>query len=102
MFLTRLGANSKMVITGDVTQIDLPGGKVSGLRIVEDVLTGVDDIEFCHLTSQDVVRHSLVAHIIDAYERWDVTPEYRSNRRTPVSTPAAMVGAENQQEGSPQ
>lgn len=102
MFLTRLGTDSKMVITGDVTQIDLPGGKVSGLRIVEDVLTGVDDIEFCHLTSQDVVRHSLVGRIIDAYERWDVTPEYRGSRRTPVSTPAAMMRAENLQEGSPQ
>ncbi|SFF09507.1 phosphate starvation-inducible protein PhoH [Flavimobilis marinus] len=72
MFLTRLGYNSKMVITGDVTQVDLPGGTSSGLRLIEDVLTGVDDIEFCWLTSSDVVRHRLVGEIIDAYSRWDV------------------------------
>ena len=73
MFLTRLGFGSKMIITGDVTQVDLPGGTTSGLRLVEDVLVGVDDVEFCHLSSADVVRHSLVADIIDAYSRWDVT-----------------------------
>jgi phosphate starvation-inducible PhoH-like protein len=73
MFLTRLGFGSRMVITGDVTQVDLPGGTASGLRVVEDVLTGVDDVEFCRLTSSDVVRHRLVSDIIDAYERWDVT-----------------------------
>ncbi|RXR26145.1 PhoH family protein [Oerskovia turbata] len=73
MFLTRLGFGSKMVITGDVTQVDLPGGTPSGLRVIEDVLTGVDDIEFCRLTSTDVVRHRLVSDIIDAYARWDVS-----------------------------
>lgn len=73
MFLTRLGQNSKMVVTGDITQIDLPGGTVSGLRIIEDVLSGIDDIEFCHLDASDVVRHSLVSHIIEAYSRWDVS-----------------------------
>ncbi len=73
MFLTRLGFGSKMVITGDDTQVDLPGGMKSGLRVIEDVLTGVDDVEFCHLDSSDVVRHSLVGDIIDAYARWDVT-----------------------------
>jgi len=73
MFLTRLGFGSKMVITGDSTQIDLPGGTPSGLRVVQDVLTGVDDVEFCKLTSADVVRHRLVSDIIDAYARWDVT-----------------------------
>ncbi|BDZ43211.1 phosphate starvation protein PhoH [Paraoerskovia sediminicola] len=72
MFLTRLGFGSRMVITGDVTQVDLPGGTPSGLRVVEDVLTGVDDVEFCRLTSSDVVRHRLVSDIIDAYARWDV------------------------------
>lgn len=71
MFLTRLGFGSKMVITGDATQVDLPGGTASGLRVVEDVLTGVDDVEFCRLTSSDVVRHRLVSDIIDAYARWD-------------------------------
>lgn len=73
MFLTRLGAHSKMVVTGDNTQVDLPGGTVSGLRIIEDILSGVDDIEFCHLSAGDVVRHSLVSSIIDAYSRWDVS-----------------------------
>ncbi|GAA2528607.1 PhoH family protein [Rarobacter incanus] len=73
MFLTRLGFNSRMVVTGDVTQVDLPGGIASGLRTIEDVLMGVDDVAFCHLTSSDVVRHRLVADIIDAYGRWEVT-----------------------------
>lgn len=72
MFLTRLGFSSKMVITGDVTQVDLPRGTASGLAVVEDILTGVDDVEFCRLTSADVVRHRLVGEIIDAYGRWDV------------------------------
>ncbi|WP_166848836.1 PhoH family protein [Isoptericola sp. BMS4] len=72
MFLTRLGFGSTMVITGDATQVDLPGGTTSGLRVVEDILTGVDDVEFCRLTSSDVVRHRLVSDIIDAYARWDV------------------------------
>ncbi len=73
MFLTRLGFGSTMVITGDATQVDLPGGTTSGLRVVEDILTGVDDVEFCRLTSSDVVRHRLVSDIIDAYARWDTT-----------------------------
>lgn len=71
MFLTRLGFNSKVVVTGDGSQIDLAGERSSGLLVIEDILTGIDDIEFCHLTSADVVRHRLVGQIIDAYERWD-------------------------------
>ena len=71
MFLTRLGFNSTMVVTGDVTQVDLPGGVRSGLAIVQEILTGVDDIAFCRLYSQDVVRHRLVGRIVDAYGRWD-------------------------------
>ena len=71
MFLTRLGFGSKVVVTGDVTQVDLPSGTTSGLRVVEQVLGGVDDVEFCRLSSQDVVRHRLVGQIIDAYARWD-------------------------------
>ena len=71
MFLTRLGFGSKMVVTGDVTQVDLPGGTTSGLRVVEEILTGVDDVAFCRLTSEDVVRHRLVGDIIDAYAVWD-------------------------------
>jgi phosphate starvation-inducible PhoH-like protein len=71
MFLTRLGFGSKMVITGDVTQVDLPGGTTSGLRVVRDILTGVEDVHFATLTSADVVRHRLVADIVDAYGRYD-------------------------------
>ena len=69
MFLTRLGFGSKIVITGDVTQIDLPSDKTSGLKDAIRVLEGVKDIAICHLTSADVVRHALVQEIINAYER---------------------------------
>ena len=71
MFLTRLGFGSKMVVTGDVTQVDLPSGTQSGLRIVQDILDGIEDVHFSHLTSADVVRHRLVSEIVDAYGRWD-------------------------------
>ncbi|MCX5382561.1 PhoH family protein [Streptomyces sp. NBC_00083] len=71
MFLTRLGFDSKIVITGDVTQVDLPGGTKSGLRQVQDILDGVEDVHFSRLTSQDVVRHKLVGRIVDAYEQYD-------------------------------
>jgi phosphate starvation-inducible PhoH-like protein len=71
MFLTRLGFGSTMVITGDVTQVDLPGGTTSGLRVVTDILEGIDDLAFCRLTSHDVVRHKLVGRIVDAYEKYD-------------------------------
>ncbi len=79
MFLTRLGFGSKIVVTGDVTQVDLPGGQQSGLRVVREILADVDDIAFATLTSSDVVRHRLVGHIVDAYERWDDD----NNRSTP-------------------
>jgi phosphate starvation-inducible protein PhoH and related proteins len=71
MFLTRLGFGSKIVVTGDVTQVDLPGGTSSGLRVVRDILQGVDDVHFSTLTSADVVRHRLVGEIVDAYAKWD-------------------------------
>ncbi|MEE1928431.1 PhoH family protein [Streptomyces sp. TRM 70351] len=71
MFLTRLGFDSKIVITGDVTQVDLPNGTRSGLRQVQDILDGVEDVHFARLTSTDVVRHKLVGRIVDAYERYD-------------------------------
>ena len=70
MFLTRLGFGSKMVVTGDITQVDLPQGS-SGLRLVTRVLDGIDDIHFARLTSDDVVRHSLVGRIVDAYSEYD-------------------------------
>ena len=71
MFLTRLGFGAKMVVTGDVTQVDLPAGTRSGLRIVQGILDGIEDVAFCRLTSQDVVRHKLVSDIVDAYARFD-------------------------------
>ena len=71
MFLTRLGFNSKMIITGDITQIDLPIGKGSGLRVARDVLQGIPGVAFVELTSRDVVRHRIVAAIVDAYQRFE-------------------------------
>lgn len=71
MFLTRLGFGSKVVVTGDASQVDLPGSQTSGLAVVENILGDIDDIEFCRLTSADVVRHELVGAIIDAYQRYD-------------------------------
>ena len=71
MFLTRLGFGSKIVVTGDVTQIDLPGGARSGLAAATEILTDIDDIHMSVLTSQDVVRHRLVSEIVDAYERFE-------------------------------
>jgi phosphate starvation-inducible PhoH-like protein len=75
MFLTRLGFGSKIVVTGDITQVDLPGGAKSGLKIVQEILDGIDDVHFAYLTSSDVVRHRLVGNIVDAYERWDATQQ---------------------------
>ncbi|MDY6998382.1 MAG: PhoH family protein [Actinomycetota bacterium] len=69
MFLTRLGFNSKIVVTGDITQVDLPGGAPSGLRAAMRILDGIEDIHFAELTSADVVRHRLVSEIVDAYAR---------------------------------
>jgi len=71
MFLTRLGFGSKMVVTGDVTQVDLPAGTKSGLKIVQEILDGLEDVYFSRLTSHDVVRHRLVSDIVDAYAKWD-------------------------------
>ena len=71
MFLTRLGFGSKMVITGDVTQVDLPNGVRSGLRIITDILQDVEDISFMELTAEDVVRHRLIGDIVKAYEKYD-------------------------------
>ena len=71
MFLTRLGFGSKVVVTGDMTQIDLPGGARSGLRSAVDILESVDDIYIAELTSVDVVRHRLVSEIVDAYARYE-------------------------------
>ena len=71
MFLTRLGFGSKMVITGDVTQIDLPNSQKSGLKVVHDILQEIDDIAFLELTAEDVVRHRLIGDIVKAYDKFD-------------------------------
>ncbi len=75
MFLTRLGFGSKAVITGDITQIDLPSFKNSGLVEIRSILANIDGIEFCHFTEKDVIRHPLVSKIIKAYERYERTLE---------------------------
>jgi phosphate starvation-inducible PhoH-like protein len=71
MFLTRLGANSKAIITGDITQIDLPPREESGLIQIQRILKGIDGIDFIYLNERDVIRHSLVRKIIKAYESFD-------------------------------
>ena len=84
MFLTRLGFGSKIVVTGDVTQVDLPSGTTSGLRVVRDILEGIDDVHFAQLDSTDVVRHKLVSQIVDAYAQYDDEQQLaRGPQRTP-------------------
>jgi phosphate starvation-inducible PhoH-like protein len=80
MFLTRLGFGSKAVVTGDVTQIDLPAGKASGLRHAAAILAGIEGIAFVHFDERDVVRHPLVQEIIGAYERSEAAGEANGNR----------------------
>ena len=88
MFLTRLGFGSKMVVTGDVTQVDLPGGAASGLRAAQHVLGEIGDIHFAELTSADVVRHRLVSEIVDAYARSEEpTSMNRAQRRATPGRP---------------
>ncbi|WP_179536270.1 PhoH family protein [Actinopolyspora biskrensis] len=82
MFLTRLGFGSQIVVTGDVTQIDLPGGQRSGLKVVREILEGIDDVYFCTLDSQDVVRHRLVGEIVNAYDRWQALQESGGNAQS--------------------
>jgi phosphate starvation-inducible PhoH-like protein len=96
MFLTRLGFGSKMVVTGDITQVDLPGGAQSGLRIVREILDGIDDVHFSTLTSTDVVRHRLVGDIVDAYERFDATRQPAATgpaRATRATRPTRQQGS---------
>jgi phosphate starvation-inducible PhoH-like protein len=84
MFLTRLGFGSKMVVTGDTTQVDLPTGTTSGLRIVRDILEGIEDVHFATLTSGDVVRHRLVGLIVDAYAQYDAELEHARGPHRPA------------------
>jgi phosphate starvation-inducible PhoH-like protein len=81
MFLTRLGFGSKMVVTGDVTQVDLPNGAKSGLRVITDILQDIDDIAFMELTAEDVVRHRLIGDIVKAYEKFDAAKAAPRNIR---------------------
>jgi phosphate starvation-inducible PhoH-like protein len=81
MFLTRLGFGSKMVVTGDVTQVDLPNGAKSGLRVITDILQDIDDIAFLELTAEDVVRHRLIGDIVKAYEKFDAAKAAPRNIR---------------------
>ncbi len=85
MFLTRLGFNTKMVVTGDITQVDLAAPR-SGLATIERVLRGIDDIAFVHLGAADVVRHALVGRIVDAYERYDEARAARAAQRAAGAT----------------
>jgi phosphate starvation-inducible PhoH-like protein len=70
MFLTRLGFGSKVVVNGDITQIDLPAGNRSGLVVVEEILSGLEGITFAHLGARDVVRHKIVQNIVEAYRAY--------------------------------
>src|SRR5207249_4598497 len=81
MFLTRIGYNSKAVITGDVTQIDLPFGKLSGLVEAEKIISGVEGISFIHFNERDVVRHPLVQRIVRAYEAYSTNPAQQQSLR---------------------
>ncbi len=95
MFLTRLGFGSKIVVTGDITQVDLPGGTQSGLRVVQEILAGVEDVHFALLTSADVVRHRLVTDIVDAYARWDAAQANEAesdSTRGPRAVPGRRSG----------
>jgi phosphate starvation-inducible PhoH-like protein len=82
MFLTRIGFGSKVIITGDMTQKDLPSGAASGLDVAVRVLAKIDDIGFCYLTSKDVVRHPLVQKIVTAYEEYEKKTEEKRRVRS--------------------
>ncbi|GAB3852383.1 PhoH family protein [Nocardioides maradonensis] len=81
MFLTRLGFGSKIVVTGDVTQVDLPTGTRSGLRIVEEILEDIEDLAFVRLTAHDVVRHKLVGRIVAAYDEHDALVQAKQDKQ---------------------
>lgn len=93
MFLTRIGFGSKVVITGDATQKDLPAGQVSGLDVAVKVVQHLEGIQVCHLTSKDVVRHPLVQKIVKAYEAYEKKPEKTRGRRK--DTPRKKKGYEH-------
>jgi phosphate starvation-inducible PhoH-like protein len=82
MFLTRLGENSRMIITGDPSQVDLPPGQTSGLAEATRLLTDIDGITIVHFTTEDVIRHELVARIVDAYDRAGASARDAARKRS--------------------
>jgi len=100
MFLTRLGHGSRMVVTGDVTQVDLPTG-ASGLQLVTRVLDDIDDIHFARLSSDDVVRHTLVGQIVDAYTKYDAERQAESFRRSGEAGQGRSAGDRPQRAAPP-
>jgi len=92
MFLTRLGFGSRMVVTGDITQVDLPGGTRSGLRVVRGILDTVDDIAFCNLTNHDEVRHKLVGRIVAAYDKFEANHAEASRVESASPAPPQRPG----------
>jgi len=99
MFLTRLGFGSRVVVTGDVTQIDLPSGTRSGLNVVQEILDGVQDVHFIRLSSADVVRHRLVGDIVDAYSRYDAAHATEDGKR-PVNGEVRRGGSRGGERGA--
>jgi phosphate starvation-inducible protein PhoH and related proteins len=96
MFLTRIGFGSKAVVTGDVTQIDLPTGRHSGLKVVRDILSGIDGVSFVELGASDVVRHQIVQRIVEAYERHaEELREAAERRRTARDAGGGSSGPED-------
>jgi phosphate starvation-inducible protein PhoH and related proteins len=89
MFLTRIGFNSKAIVTGDISQVDLPSGKRSGLKVVREILEGLDGVAFAHLKAGDVVRHHIVQRIVEAYEAWDEAQEAQD-----AAGPVGAAGSE--------
>ena len=80
MFLTRMGWNTKMIVTGDLTQIDLPPTQISGLVQALDVLEGIEGLSIIRMTKKDIVRHKLVTRVVDAYDRYEQT--HKEKKRT--------------------
>lgn len=97
MFLTRIGFNSKAVITGDITQIDLPRTQKSGLRHAIEVLSSVEEISFNFLTSEDVVRHPVVAQVVMAYEAWELAEQKRKDELAEQRKREAQTSASGQE-----
>jgi len=99
MFLTRLGFGSKMIVTGDVTQVDLPSGTKSGLKVVQEILEGIEDVHFIRLTSHDVVRHRLVSEIVDAYAKYDAENAAPTGPRSTTSRRAGAARSDERRAG---